>query len=150
MLHLKLTGHKSVVEAFNATYGMNAVNMNDLECPGCKAPMLHITHLEAFGDYLLIQLDRFNEWGNKINSPMEISDPLRTKLSNGTEMLLDLRAVICHLGTRAGSGHYIAAVKTPTTNGFALYNDAQKVLPYSLKSAEETAYMLLYKRVPID
>jgi ubiquitin C-terminal hydrolase len=76
----------------------------------CLASHCGATPFVAGPQVLVLQLMRFTNQNQRINTPVSFSDRLGLPLIDGTTCLYSLRALVGHSGTTAG-GHHIAHVK---------------------------------------
>jgi hypothetical protein len=110
------------------------------------------------------RLDTYIDIPIEIGLPHFIQDDAVT--DNGAifgNFKLSLQSVVCHRGNSVDSGHYVALVRSPLTEGatssggssqWVRFDDLapQRITPVDIDVAlhQETAYLLFYQIMPID
>jgi hypothetical protein len=113
------------------------------------------SEMTAIGPNLIVHLQRTNPISCEKLAGGVVLEPFIPSyhLHHTDQSLLELCAIVHHLGSTHHSGHYIAHVKH--ANGWWEYDDA-RVQPKSENdifmsaSAAESAYLLLFRRVAIE
>lgn len=102
---------------------------------------------EELPDTFPIQLKRFNNQNQKIQTPMPHEPELTVKNIAGEEAKYDLCSVVVHKGTGTKNGHYYTYVKK--NDNWYMFNDEVVNTCEQLKMEEDTAcdgYLLFYNK----
>ena len=95
---------------------------------------------------LIISLNRFNSFGNKINNLIDYPLTLDLNKYVNSEMKYELYGVCNHIGGMNG-GHYYAYCKYKQNNQWYMYND-RNVKPINENEiVNKNAYCLFYNKL---
>lgn len=144
----------SVQMCINYTYNGRCDN-DHLTCPKCDTKgMIGHEGATSVGKYLAIQIPRFTDLGkSKKHVSVDpfiaypIYDPTRGTRLRTIPMVL--RAVICHLGVSAITGHYIAFVQNYRDNSWYCCDDEYIIRLAGLPNdrlVNENGYCFLYEK----
>jgi ribA/ribD-fused uncharacterized protein len=108
--------------------------------------------LSVLPPYLSFQLKRFDNGGNKIETPVSIPNTLDMKpyvaeFAQGETTEYELYSVVNHIGKTISTGHYTADIKEGDDGKWRNYNDSRVQEKLALpESGNKDAYVLVYRR----
>lgn len=125
---------------------------NKYMCEKCKKrsdAVKRFTIHEAPEGVLTIQLKRFDWTGKKVTRPIKFPTrlDLSSYMSSEEEAAYELYGIVHHFGHGAKVGHYVASVREASGSRWVRMDD-DYVSPYSLNTADPSAYILFYQRRP--
>lgn len=122
--------------------------MEDYHCEKCKhtGKAKERTLLTLSPKYLIIQLNRYNNDGSKINKRIQI--PGRFSIDNYSydknNVIYKLMSVTCHLEFNMLAGHYVSILRN--NNKWALIDDDNINICNNTEMVHKNGYLCFYKR----
>ncbi|PAV68789.1 hypothetical protein WR25_20969 isoform A [Diploscapter pachys] len=126
-------------------------NVGEFECKKCnrKVAAMRRTRILRPPAVLIIQLKRFNAWGNKIRFPVTSDKELdlQRHMYNSEPQEYVLTSLVEHLGSGVDHGHYVSMNRGFDHDSWWLFDDEQVVsIPPGKIYSNTNAYLLVYSR----